>query len=181
MRARKSESRVVANATAPSGRPADQLKRLVHQGLVLHFMVQLSITEDADSRLVDRGMGRVHHRILYFAHFSPGIAVGELLAVLGVRHQNIQRPLRQLVEEGYLLARHSPDDARIKQLYCSRKGDKLLEFVSGGQRSRIGEAFERVTPEDVESYFKVMGAMLGPDRRDWVERLTSLDDPTESV
>ena len=97
----------------------------MHHGLVLHFMVQLSITEDADSRLMERRMGRVHHRIVYFAHFSPGIAVGELLAVLGVRHQNIQQPMRQLLDEGYLLARHSPEDARVKQLYCSRKGDRL--------------------------------------------------------
>ena len=45
---------------------ADERKRLVHKGLVLHFMVQLSISEDADTRLATRSMGRVHHRILYF-------------------------------------------------------------------------------------------------------------------
>jgi hypothetical protein len=33
----------------------------------------------------------------------------------------------------------------------------------------------------VESYFKVITAMLGPDRREWVRRLTELDDPSESV
>lgn len=168
----------VSTEGAPS---AAELKRLIHRGLVFHFMVQLSFTKDADPRLAKRRMGRVHHRILYFAHFSPGISVSELLAVLGVRHQNIQQPLRRLVQEGYLLARHSPDDARVKQLYCSRKGDKLLEFVSGGQRERIGSAYESVTPQDVSSYFAVMAEMLDPERREWVERLTRLDDPTESV
>jgi DNA-binding MarR family transcriptional regulator len=45
-------------------------------------------------------MGRVHHRILYFAHFASGITVSELLSVLSVKHQNIKATLRQLVQEG---------------------------------------------------------------------------------
>jgi DNA-binding MarR family transcriptional regulator len=156
-------------------------KQRVHKGLVLHFMLQLSISDDADARLSRRSMGRVHHRILYFAHFSPGITVSELLAVLGVKHQNIQPALRQLVEEGYIVTQPSEQDGRVKRLSCSRKGDRLLEVVSGGQRDRIQRGYDGVSAKDVESYFKVMTAMLDPGRRDWVRRLTELDDPTESV
>lgn len=170
-----------ASASMECGSSSVQLKQLIHRGLVLHFMVQLSFTKDADLRLAKRRMGRVHHRILYFAHFSPGISISELLAVLGVRHQNIQQPLRHLVQEGYVLARHSPEDARVKQLYCSPKGDKLLEFVSGGQRERIAQAYQSVAPQDISSYFNVMAEMLDPERREWVDRLTRLEDPTESV
>jgi DNA-binding MarR family transcriptional regulator len=172
-----------AGAAGPSSPApgAKQAKQLVHKGLVLHFMLQLSISDDADARLSTRSMGRVHHRILYFAHFTPGITVSELLAVLGVKHQNIQPALRQLVDEGYIVTRASEHDGRVKHLCCSRKGDKLLEFVSGGQRARIKGGYDSVTPKDVESYFKVMMAMLDPERRDWVRRLTELDDPTESV
>lgn len=118
---------------------------------------------------------------MYFARFTPGITVSELLSVLGVKHQNIQGPLKQLIEEGYILSRASEQDGRVKRLYCSRKGDKLLEFVSAGQRERIQRAYELLTPQDVASYFKVMLAMLGPERREWVRRLTELDDPSESV
>ena len=164
----------------PQDTPAGR-KRLIHKGLVLHFMLQLSFGEDADTRLATRSMGRVHHRILYFAHFTPGISVSEILAVLGVKHQNIQAQLQQLVKGGYILTRASTQDGRVKKLYCSRKGDKLLEFVSGGQRERIQRAYDGVSATDVASYFKVMTAMLGPDRREWVRRLTELDDPTESV
>lgn len=160
---------------------AAELKRLIHKGLVLHFMLQLSFGEDADARLSTRSMGRVHHRILYFAHFTPGITVSQLLEVLGVKHQNIQAALRQLIDEGYILSRASEQDGRVKQLYCSRKGDKLLEVVSGGQRERIQRGYDSVTAQDVESYFKVMTAMLGPERREWVRRLTELDDPSESI
>ncbi|MGE3419740.1 MAG: MarR family winged helix-turn-helix transcriptional regulator [Bradyrhizobium sp.] len=174
-------SRQKAKDAAADQLSAAESKRLVHKGLVLHFMVQLSLGDDADARLTTQTLGRVHHRILYFAHFTPGITVSELLSVLGVKHQNIQGQLRQLVEEGYILTKASEADGRVKQLYCSRKGDKLLEMVSAGQRERIQRAYDAVTPQDMESYFKVMAAMLGPDRREWVRRLTELDDPTDSV
>jgi DNA-binding MarR family transcriptional regulator len=157
--------------------PALEQTKLIHKGLLLHFMVQLTLVEDADPRVATRGMGRVHHRILYFAHFTPGITVSELLSVLGVKHQNIQAPLRQLVQEGYILPRTSSGDRRLKQLYCSRKGDRLLEHVSAGQRERVNRAYESVSPKDVGSYLKVMTAMLDSERRDWVRRLTESDDP----
>jgi DNA-binding MarR family transcriptional regulator len=178
--ARPQEIRPVAENVTAAPSAAD-VKRLIHKGLVLHFMVQLSLGDDADSRLATKSMGRVHHRILYFAHFTPGISVSELLQVLGVKHQNIQAPLRQLVQDGYILSRASEQDGRIKQLYCSRKGGKLLEFVSAGQRERIQRAYDDLTTADVDSYFKVMTATLGGDRREWVRRLTELDDPGESV
>jgi DNA-binding MarR family transcriptional regulator len=173
--------RSTQGAAAASDAKARQRKQLIHKGLVLHFMVQLSLTDEADLRLATRGMGRVHHRILYFAHFAPGITVSELLSVLSVKHQNIQAPLRQLVQDGYVLTRASEQDGRVKQLHCSRKGDKLLEYVSGGQRERVTRAYERATASDVEAYFKVMAAMLDADRREWARRLTELDDPSESV
>lgn len=166
---------------APREDQAAALKRLVHKGLVLHFILQLSLGEDADVRLSTRSMGRVHHRILYFAHFTPGITVGELLDVLRVKHQNIQAALRQLVNEGYILTTPSMQDGRVKQLHCSPKGDKLLEFVSAGQRERIERGYESVAPADVEAYFRVMSAMLTADRREWVRRLTEVDDPSGAV
>ena len=93
----------------------------------------------------------------------------------------MNRYMRQLIADGFILSRASEQDGRVKQLYCSRKGDKLLEFVSAGQRERIQRGYDSVSEADVESYFKVVTAMLGPERREWVRRLTELDDPTESV
>lgn len=144
-------------------------------------MLQLSLAGDADERLERRGLGRVHHRVLYFAHFCPGISIRELLAALDVRHQNIQPSLRHLLDEGYLTAQQGSPDARIKRLFTTRKGDKLLEFVSAPQRERVARGYGGVKSRDVQGYFRVMAAMLSQDRRDWAERLTLLDDPSDAV
>ena len=87
----------------------------------------------------------------------------------------------QLIQEGYILTRASSGDRRLKQLYCRRKGDRLLEYFSDGQRKRIDRAYENVSPRAVENYLKVMTAMLDSERRGWVRRLTEGDDPSKSV
>ena len=53
-------------------------------GLLLHFFAHLGMAADASPTIPS--LGRVHHHTLYFAHFAPGISVGELLGV--VTHQN---------------------------------------------------------------------------------------------
>src|SRR3954469_430708 len=86
--------------------------------------------------------------------FAPGISVGELLSVLGVKHQNIQAPLRQLVREGYIQTRASVEDRRLKRLCCSRKGERLLEAMSTGQHERIKRAYDDVSSKDVDGYLR---------------------------
>jgi DNA-binding MarR family transcriptional regulator len=49
-----------------------------------------------DKMLAERGLGRTHHRILYFVRRDPGISIGELLAVLEVTKQAIHRPIKDL-------------------------------------------------------------------------------------
>jgi hypothetical protein len=76
------------------------------------------------------------------------------------------------VQKGYLRSRASSADGRVKQLYCSPKGAKLLEHISATQRERIARAYRSVALKDVESYLKVMTAMVSAGRRDWARRLT---------
>ena len=49
-----------------------------------------------DRILAEQGLGRAHHRILYFVRREPGISIGDLLALLKVSKQARHRPLRHL-------------------------------------------------------------------------------------
>ena len=51
-------------------------------------------TAQPDRILEDRGLNRVHHRILYFIGRNPGIGVGALLDILQVSKQALHAPLR---------------------------------------------------------------------------------------
>jgi DNA-binding MarR family transcriptional regulator len=145
---------------------------LWRQGLLLHFFAHLALAADAEAPLDARGLGRVHHRILYIVHFAPGITVGELLGVLRVTHQNVQRALGELDRGGLVAFKQSKEDRRLKLLYSTPKGDRLLEAVSAKQRERIERAYEACSTRDVEGFFAVLSTMIDPTDLGWIERLT---------
>lgn len=155
---------------------APDTKQQWRLGMLLHFFAHLGLAADADASLAERGFGRVHHRILYFAHFAPGISVGELLGVLRVTHQNAQRALRQLDQEGLIEFRLSKEDRRLKLLHCTQKGDRLLEVLTTRQRERITGAYEQCTPRDVEGFFAVLSKMVDANDLRWLDRLVATRD-----
>ena len=57
-----------------------------------------ALTEQPDRILERKGLGRVHHRILYFVGRSPSTTVNALLSTLNVSKQALNTPLRQLIE-----------------------------------------------------------------------------------
>ena len=56
-----------------------------------------AFTAPPDRILDQRGLGRVHHRILYFVGRNPQISVNTLLGLLSVSKQALNAPLRQLI------------------------------------------------------------------------------------
>ncbi|CAN7789314.1 MarR family transcriptional regulator [Caballeronia sp. LjRoot34] len=146
-------------------------------GLLLHFFAHMGLAADADAPLTERGFGRVHHRILYLAHFAPGISVGELLTVLRMTHQNAQRALRQLDQEGLIEFKLSKEDRRLKLLHSTPKGDQLLDVITTHQRERITKAYEQCSPRDVEGFFAVLGKMIDSNDQQWIDRLAAARQP----
>uniref|UniRef100_UPI001F55C3F4 MarR family winged helix-turn-helix transcriptional regulator n=1 Tax=Pseudomonas aeruginosa TaxID=287 RepID=UPI001F55C3F4 len=51
------------------------------------FFAYQAFTTKPDEMLARRGLGRVHHRVLFFIARYPGLSVKELLALLGVTKQ----------------------------------------------------------------------------------------------
>lgn len=147
-----------------------------HLGMLLHFFAHLGLAADADASLAERGFGRVHHRILYFAHFAPGVSVGELLSVLRVTHQNAQRALRQLDQEGLIEFRLSKEDRRLKLLHCTQEGDRLVEVLTTRQRERVTRAYEQCTPRDVQGFFAVLSKMVDASDLLWLDRLGAMQN-----
>src|SRR6476646_5095673 len=74
------------------------------------FFGYRAFTAPPDRMLEDLGLGRVHHRILYFVGRNPHLTVNELLAILGVTKQALNAPLRQLVERDLVASTPSEHD-----------------------------------------------------------------------
>ncbi len=97
----------------------------LRESIELFFFAYRAFTAPPDRILAERGLGRVHHRILYFVGRQSGTTVTELLGTLGVTKQALNAPLRQLVEMGLIDATVDSSDKRLKRLSFSTAGASL--------------------------------------------------------
>ena len=71
----------------------------------LFFFAYRDFVGDADRLLEDFGFGRAHHRVLHFVNRQPGLMIAELLDILGITKQSLNRVLKELLDTGYVEAR----------------------------------------------------------------------------
>ena len=143
----------------------EEVHRLNEALEALHFGFR-AVTAHPDERLKALGYSRVHHRILYFVGRNPGCSVNELLRIMRVSKQYLNRPLRQLVEDGYIQAGQDKRDRRVKRLRLTRKGRRLEERLTGEQRTQLAEVFDRAGPQAEAGWRKVMELLGTRERRE---------------
>lgn len=126
----------------------------------LHFAFR-AVTARPDAILAKLGLSRIHHRILYFVGRSPGESVGELLRILAVSKQYLNRPLRQLQQMGYVDAEADTQDRRVKRLSLTSAGADLERRLTGDQRRRFARVFEQAGPDAERHWREVMALLAG--------------------
>jgi DNA-binding MarR family transcriptional regulator len=116
------------------------------QALELMYYGFKHLVEAPDRRLAKYGLSRVHHRIMYFVARRPALTVGELLAALQVTKQAVNRPLRELTEQGLTRARPDPRDGRVRRLTLTARGAALERTLTGMQHEHLARTFAAVGP-----------------------------------
>lgn len=134
-----------------------ELARVDAALVLLHFGYR-RIVDEPDRILGQRGLGRVHHRLLFFLARNPDVSVGELCALLDVTKQALHRPLQQLVASE-LVTSHDGADRRVKQLRLTRKGIALEARLTGVQQKLLARAFAAAGPGGETGWRDVMKAL----------------------
>lgn len=137
----------------------------LRKGIEAMFFAYRGFTSDPDILLQDYAYGRAHHRALHFINRSPGTTVNNLLAILGVTKQSLNRVLRALVEDGLVESRVGQQDRRERHLYLTDKGAALERELSEAQRRRMRAAYRAAGPEAVRGFRTVLEAMMDPEMR----------------
>ena len=145
----------------------DQLRK----GIEAMFFAYRGFTADPDRILVEHGYGRAHHRAIHFIHRSPGTTVNNLLSILGVTKQSLNRVLRTLVADGLVSNTVGARDKRERHLHLTEKGETLERALSDAQRDRMRYAFRTAGPEAVAGFRQVLEAMMDEDMRRSYEAL----------
>lgn len=139
----------------------DQLRK----GIEAMFFAYRGFTADPDRILAGLDYGRAHHRALHFIHRSPGTTVNNLLSILGVTKQSLNRVLRSLIEDGLVESRVGRTDKRERHLHLTPKGAELERQLSDAQRARMRAAYRAAGPQAVAGFRTVLEAMMDPDMR----------------
>lgn len=145
----------------------DQLRK----GIEAMFFAYRGFTADPDRILEGMDYGRAHHRALHFIHRSPGTTVSNLLAILGVTKQSLNRVLRSLIEDGLVEQRVGRQDRRERHLHLTEKGAALERELSDAQRARMRAAYRAAGPQAVQGFRQVLEAMMDPEMRRQYNRL----------
>jgi DNA-binding MarR family transcriptional regulator len=142
----------------------DRAAAHLDEALALLFFAFRGLTSEPDRVLAERGLSRVHHRILYFVGRNDGIGPGELVRILGVSKQALARPLRELVAQGLVAAAAVPENRRRKALRLTPAGARLERRLSGSQRRRFARAFRSAGPGAASGWRAVMAALGSAQR-----------------
>ena len=140
----------------------DQKRQLqLQQAIELLFYGYRAFTTPPDRILAQKGLGRVHHRILYFVGRDPDLPLKQLLARLAVSKQALNGPLRQLAEMGLIDLRSDPNDGRVKLLRLSRAGERLEAQLTGTQMKQLDAAFKQAGATAEAGWREVMELLSG--------------------
>jgi len=137
----------------------------LRQGIEAMFFAYRGFTADPDRILATMAYGRAHHRAIHFIARSPGTTVNNLLGILGVTKQSLNRVLRTLVEDGLVESRVGETDKRERNLFLTEDGDILERKLSDAQRARMRAAYRSAGPEAVAGFRTVLEAMMEPELR----------------
>src|SRR5438034_1321585 len=118
----------------------------VRQGIELLFFAYRDFTAEPDAILARYGFGRAHHRVIHFVGRHPQMTVSELLAILRITKQSLNRVLGQLVRQEFILQQPGSHDRRQRLLELTPKGRDLERQLSEPQRARIANAYRQAGP-----------------------------------
>ena len=140
-----------------SPKRTDELRHAIE----LFYFGYRAFTAGPDRILAQKGLNRVHHRILYFVGRNPDIYVNGLLTILDVSKQALNAPLRQLIEMKLVDDRPSEEDKRAKKLRLTRAGEVLEGKLTETQMRWLNQAL--YDPAAQAKWFSVMQGLVEKD------------------
>jgi DNA-binding MarR family transcriptional regulator len=137
----------------------------------LFFFAYRDFVSDPDRILSEYEFGRAHHRVLHFVDRQQGLTIAELLDILRITKQSLNRVLKELIEKDFVESRTGTADRRQRLLYTTEKGHELALKLAKLQTRRIMRALAEAEPEAKAVASRFLLAMIDADDRSHVERL----------
>jgi DNA-binding MarR family transcriptional regulator len=159
---------------APPQSPASPLflrEAEIRRGIELMHFGHGRLFETVDRRLEAEGLGRAHHRALYFIARQPDLTVSRLLALLGITKQSLGRVVNDLVARDLIETKVGRDDRRQRLLRLTPAGSALESALFEMLRARMSAAYGDAGPAAVAGFWLVLEGLVPPAERPMLHKL----------
>ena len=155
------------NMAVPSASPLFLREAEIRRGVELLYFGYSHLYRGTDQCLAKQGMGRAHHRALYFIARQPDLTISALLKTLSITKQSLGRVLGELTERGMIETRTGREDRRQRLLRLTTAGAQLERELFDGMRDRLSTAYANAGQEAVTGFWRVLESLIPPDERFW--------------
>ncbi len=143
----------------------------IRRGMELLYFANSFYSATIEKVLEDRQLGRAHQRALYFIARKPDIPVGDLLRLLRITKQSLNRVLNELAERALIESRPGHRDRRQKLLRLTAEGAALETELFQVLRDTMASAYAEAGQASVTGFWRVLEALIPPDQRDRIAAL----------
>ena len=150
-------------------------KETLKRGIELLFYAYRDFTNEADAILFELGLGRAHHRVIYFVGKNPGMTVSDLLNILRITKQSLSRVLSHLISESYIYQKIGSKDKRQRLLFLTLKGSALETRLTDIQCTRFANAYLQSGASDVAGFEQVLNALLDKQKKPIMQKSVNRD------
>lgn len=132
----------------------------LNDGVELFFFANRDFARVADRLLEQAQLGRAHFRALYFIARRRGLPVTDLITILGVTKQSLNRVLKALLEKKLVTMTQGARDRRQRLLNLTEQGTQLAAQLAQAQRVRFAQAYRDAGPEAVMGFRRVLTSLV---------------------
>jgi DNA-binding MarR family transcriptional regulator len=135
----------------------------IRRGIELLYFGYSHLTRSVDERLAVQGLGRAHHRALYFIARQPGLTVSELLKLLAITKQSLGRVINDLAERDLVETMPGRSDRRQKLLQLTKAGAALEAYLFDALRKKLSYAYGKAGQSAVSGFWQVLEGLIPDD------------------
>ena len=111
------------------------------------------------NNLDDEELGMADIRCLLIINLNPGIIFNELLNILDIRKQSLNRVLRSLLKEKFIIQKINADDGRKKNLYLTDTAKDKLNNVIKPLIDRLSKSYVKSGANAVQGFNMVVNSL----------------------
>ena len=112
------------------------------------------------NNLDDEQLGMADIRCLLIINLNPGIIFNELLNILDIRKQSLNRVLRILLKEKFIIQKINSDDGRKKNLYLTDTAKDKLNNVIKPLIDRLSKSYVKSGANAVQGFNMVVNSLI---------------------